>query len=65
MAKHWDNIRYQLGLKDKDMDSIEEDASKTDDRRLAGKKVMKTWIGFTNGKEIKEPKIWTSWVCQW
>ena len=59
VAIHWDDIGYRLGLEDKDMDNIEEDASKTGDTRLACKKVMKTWIRSTYGRE---PKTWRTFL---
>ena len=59
VAANWEDIGYCLKLKDEDMENIEEDVSRSGDTRSASKKVMKTWIRCTHGRE---PKTWRTFM---
>ena len=59
VATRWEDIGYRLWLEDKEMENIENEVLKSGDIRLASKKVLKTWIKCTHGRQ---PKTWRMFI---
>ena len=60
LAAHWEGIGYRLGLRDEEMDIIEQTMSvESGNKRTACTQVMKTWIRSAHGRE---PKTWRTFL---
>jgi len=59
LAPDWEDIGYCLKLKDEDMESIEDNLSRSGDKKSACKMVMKTWMRSTHGRT---PKTWRTLI---
>ena len=59
VATHWEEIGYCLGLEDEEMDTIEQEVSRSGDQRSAYRKLMKIWLRSSHGRK---PKTWRTFV---
>ena len=60
VAVHWNDIGYRLRLDAHEMDIMEAEVSRSGDMRFACKKMIRTWIASSSGRE---PKTWRTFLA--